>query len=122
MPRISGALAERTRAAFIEHYVSPDGSIQSDAITCYALAICFELLDEPLQHLAGKRLASLVAENGHRIATGFAGTPYVCDALTATGPLDDAYRVLQQRECPSWLYPVTTHSGCLGTRPLRLTL
>jgi alpha-L-rhamnosidase len=31
----------------------------------------------------------------------------VCDALTATGHLDDAYRLLLQRECPSWLYPVT---------------
>ncbi len=110
------ALAERTRAAFTEHYVSPDGSIQSDAITCYALAIRFELLDEPLQHLAGKRLASLVAENGHRIATGFAGTPYVCDALTATGHLDDAYRVLLQRECPSWLYPVTMGATTIWER------
>ena len=48
-----------------------------------------------------------MAENGHHIATGFAGTPYVCDALTSTGHLDDAYRLLLQRECPSWLYPVT---------------
>ena len=29
------------------------------------------------------------------------------DALTATGHLDDAYRLLLERECPSWLYPVT---------------
>jgi alpha-L-rhamnosidase len=34
------ALAERTRAAFTGHYVSPDGSIQSDAITCYARVRC----------------------------------------------------------------------------------
>jgi alpha-L-rhamnosidase len=110
------ALAERTRAAFTEHYVSPDGSVQSDAITCYALAIRFELLDEPLRQLAGKRLAALVAENGHRIATGFAGTPYVCDALTATGHLDDAYRMLQQRDCPSWLYPVTMGATTIWER------
>jgi alpha-L-rhamnosidase len=101
------ALAERTRTAFGQHYVAADGRIHSDAITGYALAIRFGLLDEPTRALAGDRLAALVAGNGHRIATGFAGTPYVCDALTETGHLDDAYRLLLQRECPSWLYPVT---------------
>jgi alpha-L-rhamnosidase len=101
------ALAERTRAAFVEHYVSGDGRVHSDSVTGYALAIAFGLLDGPARAQAGDRLAALVAENGHRIATGFAGTPYVCDALTATGHLDDAYRLLLQRECPSWLYSVT---------------
>ena len=31
---------------------------------------------------AGDRLAELVRASGHRISTGFAGTPFVCDALT----------------------------------------
>ena len=101
------ALADRVRIAFVKEYVTEAGRIRSDAITVYALAIRFELLDEPIRVLAGDRLAELVAENGHHIATGFAGTPYVCDALTATGHLDVAYRLLLQQENPSWLYPVT---------------
>ena len=52
-------------------------------------------------------MAELVAENGYHVATGFAGTPYVCDALTKTGHVDDAYKLLLERTCPSWLYPVT---------------
>jgi alpha-L-rhamnosidase len=110
------ALAERTRTAFAKHYVSSDGRIHSDAITAYALAIQFDLLDEPIRTLAGDRLAALVAENGFHIATGFAGTPYVCDALTATGHLDDAYRLLLQRECPSWLYSVTMGATTIWER------
>jgi alpha-L-rhamnosidase len=101
------ALADRTRTAFTKHYVSADGQVRSDCPTVYALAICFELLDGPLRQRAGGRLATLVAENGYRVATGFAGTPYVTDALTDTGHLDHAYRLLRQCECPSWLYPVT---------------
>ncbi len=84
-----------------------DGSIESDAVTVYSLAIVFGLLDESETAQAGRRLAELVAENGYHVATGFAGTPYVCDALTVTGHLDDAYRLLLERTCPSWLYPVT---------------
>jgi alpha-L-rhamnosidase len=109
-------LADRTRAAFNHHYVSGDGTIRSDAPTVYALAITFGLLDPPAQALAGDRLAELVAENGHRIATGFAGTPYVTDALTATGHLDDAYRLLLQTECPSWLYSITMGATTIWER------
>jgi hypothetical protein len=78
-------------------------------------AIVFGLLDEPLRQRAGDRLAALVTEADHRIATGFAGTPFVLDALTATGHLDVAYRLLQ-RECPSWLYPVTMGATTIWER------
>ena len=101
------ALADRTRAAFNAAYVADDGTVQSDCTTAYTLAIVFDLLSPELEALAGDRLAELVAKSGHRISTGFAGTPYVCEALARTGHLDDAYGLLQQRECPSWLYPVT---------------
>jgi alpha-L-rhamnosidase len=101
------ALARRTRDAFNEHYVSGDGTIKSDCTTVYTLAIVFDLLDAEVEQLAGKRLAQLVAENGYRVSTGFAGTPYITEALTRTGHLEDAYALLLERECPSWLYPVT---------------
>ncbi|HEU4946535.1 MAG TPA: family 78 glycoside hydrolase catalytic domain [Kribbella sp.] len=101
------ALAERTRAAFNQHYVDADATVMSDCATVYALAIVFGLLDEGTAQRAGDRLAELVAKNGYRVSTGFAGTPYVTDALTRTAHLDDAYRLLLERECPSWLYPVT---------------
>jgi alpha-L-rhamnosidase len=100
-------VAEQTRAAFVEHYLGADGRITSDAVTVYALAIAFGLLDAAHQEQAGTRLAELVREGGHHIQTGFAGTPFVTDALTVTGHLDDAYALLLQKECPSWLYPVT---------------
>jgi alpha-L-rhamnosidase len=110
------ALAERTRAAFNEHYVSADGTVHSDAPTVYALAIAFGLLDPERRAPAGQRLAHLVANNGYRVATGFAGTPYICDALSETGHLDVGYRLLLQRECPSWLYPVTMGATTIWER------
>ena len=109
-------LAERTRRAFNEHYVQPDGTIHSDAPTVYALAIVFGLLDAEANTLAGERLAKLVADGGYHIQTGFAGTPFVTDALTNTGHLDDAYRLLLQQECPSWLYPVTMGATTIWER------
>ena len=110
------SLAERTRAAFNEHYVRPEGIIHSDAETPYALAIVFGLLDPEDEQLAGKRLADLVAESGYHIRTGFAGTPFITHALTQTGHLEVAYQLLLQTECPSWLYPVTMGATTIWER------
>ncbi|HEY5880778.1 MAG TPA: family 78 glycoside hydrolase catalytic domain [Nakamurella sp.] len=110
------ALADRTRIAFTKHYVADGGRIRSDSVTVYALAIHFDLLNEDSRDAAGLRLAELVAANGFRIATGFAGTPYVADALTATGHLDHAYALLQERQCPSWLYSVSMGATTIWER------
>ncbi|MDQ0770988.1 alpha-L-rhamnosidase [Pseudarthrobacter defluvii] len=102
------ALADRVRDAFAEHYVAADGTIRSDCTTVYALAIAFDVLQTPeLREFAGNRLAELVRDNGYRVSTGFAGTPFITHALTDTGHADEAYRLLLEEGCPSWLYPVT---------------
>jgi alpha-L-rhamnosidase len=102
------ALAEKARTAFVREYVTPAGRLMNDAETAYALAIAFDLLPtaEQRQH-AGDRLAELARDSGYQIRTGFVGTPLICDALCSTGHFQAAYRLLMQRECPSWLYPVT---------------
>lgn len=100
--------AEKVRLAWLEEYVTPAGRILSDAQTSYALAIEFGLaIDSDLRAKMGERLAWLVRRDGYRISTGFVGTPLVADALSNTGHLRQAGRMLQQTECPSWLYPVT---------------
>ncbi|MFP7760163.1 family 78 glycoside hydrolase catalytic domain [Marisediminicola sp. LYQ85] len=99
-------MAVSLREAFHASYVS-DERILSDCTTVYTLAIAFGLLDENDRVWAGERLARLVADSGYRISTGFAGTPFITDALTSTGHVDAAYRLLLQEESPSWLYAVT---------------
>ncbi|HEY0448641.1 glycoside hydrolase family 78 protein [Actinophytocola sp.] len=102
------ALAARTRAAFARAYVTGAGRVLSDTPSVYALALSWDLLptDGQREH-AVRRLADLLRVNGYRISTGLLGTPVLTDALTAAGRADLAYRLLLQRECPSWLYSVT---------------
>jgi len=100
-------LAARIRAAFSAEYLLDDGRMTSDAQTAYSLALRFGLIDDPnLAAAAGSRLAALVGEAQNRIATGFAGTNLVSDALTLAGAVDTAYDLLLEEECPSWLYAV----------------
>jgi alpha-L-rhamnosidase len=110
-------LAEGVRQAFRDTYVTPRGRVVSDSQTAYALALRFGLLrDAEQRSLAGERLVSLVRAAGHHVATGFLGTPLICDALTDAGAVDDAYLLLRQTECPSWLYPVTMGATTIWER------
>ncbi|MFZ0530581.1 MAG: family 78 glycoside hydrolase catalytic domain, partial [Propionicimonas sp.] len=108
--------AERVRLAWLAEYVTPAGRILSDAQTSYALAIEFGIADGELANRMGDRLAWLARRDGYRISTGFVGTPLVTDALTRTGHLREAGRMLQQTECPSWLYPITMGATTIWER------
>jgi len=102
-----GELADEVRVAFHREYVSRSGRLLSDSATAYALALQFDLIDGPdARRRAADRLAEIVRGNGFTISTGFVGTPLICDALSAHGHADVAYRLLLQTEAPSWLYTV----------------
>jgi alpha-L-rhamnosidase len=110
-------LAARVTAGFRREFLTPSGRAVSDTPTAYALAICFDLLDGDEQRgHAGRRLAGLVRDNEYRIGTGFAGTPLILDALSSSGHLDEAYRLLLEKGCPSWLYPVTMGATTIWER------
>ncbi|WP_141576598.1 alpha-L-rhamnosidase [Actinomadura sp. WMMA1423] len=109
-------LADRVREAFRREYVTPAGRVAGETVTAYSLAILFGLLDAGQRERAGRRLAALVAEAGYRISTGFAGTPLVLHALSDTGHLDEAYLLLLETGCPSFLYPVTMGATTIWER------
>lgn len=105
------------RLAFLSAYVTPAGRMVSDAPTAYAMTIVYGIAVEPgLRATLGDRLASLVRASGFHIGTGFVGTPIILDALTATGHVQTAERLLLQTENPSWLYPVTMGATTIWER------
>ncbi|HEY7296013.1 MAG TPA: family 78 glycoside hydrolase catalytic domain, partial [Dehalococcoidia bacterium] len=110
-------LAGEVRTAFRHEFATPGGRLASDTQTAYALALQFGLLESPEQRRrAGRRLASLVRHNRYRIGTGFVGTPLVLDALCEAGEHEIAFRMLCERDCPSWLYPVTMGATTIWER------
>ncbi|GAA5202912.1 alpha-L-rhamnosidase [Microbacterium jejuense] len=109
-------IAEEVRQAFLAEYVTPAGRMMSDAQTAYAMAIMFDIAPAEQQEVLGARLAELTRLSGYRIGTGFVGTPIIQDALTRTGHLETARRLLVQTENPSWLYPVTMGATTIWER------
>ncbi|KAF7196349.1 Alpha-L-rhamnosidase [Pseudocercospora fuligena] len=106
------------RTAMKHEYVTPSGRLSPDTQTAYVLALHFGLLNEEHELSRGSsRLEELVRRNSHfKIATGFAGTPFVGHAMSKVGFDNLFYRMLLHRKCPSWLYPVTMGATTIWER------
>jgi alpha-L-rhamnosidase len=85
--------------------VTSTGRVGEATQTAYVLALEFNLLPEEMRTVAAARLAKEIRERGH-LTTGFLGTPYLCHVLSRYGYLDEAYKLLNREDYPSWLYPV----------------
>ena len=84
-----------------------DGEIVPvDTQASYALPLRFGLLDGELRDKAVAHLVADIEEHGNTLTTGFIGTPYLNLVLSRNGYDEVAYKLFEQREFPSWLYPV----------------
>lgn len=106
------------RKHFAHKYIAPSGRMVSDSQTAFALAIVFDLIPtKEQQKVASARLVELIKKGSKfKIATGFAGTPVIGHALTKIDQTQLFYRMLYERKCPSWLYPVTMGSTTIWER------
>lgn len=96
-------LAEKIRAGILKEFYTPAGRCAVMTQTGQVLT-WKEKLGDPgrTQDL----LVRLLNDNGGRLATGFVGTPLLCDTLSEMGRTDLAYDLLLNEEYPGWLYEV----------------
>jgi alpha-L-rhamnosidase len=99
-------LANKVKAAFNDEFVTPAGRVGPNTQTAYLLALHFDLLPEAMRPLAVERLVAEIEQEQYHLTTGFVGTPYLCHVLSRYGHTDVAYKLLNQEDYPSWLYPV----------------
>jgi alpha-L-rhamnosidase len=109
-------LARNIKEAFCEEFVTASGRISGETQTAYTLALHFDMLNENMRTAAARHLAELVRKQGHRITTGFVGTPYITFVLSRFGYNEDAYKMLLNEECPGWLYPVNMGATTIWER------
>lgn len=108
---------KKLKKAFGRKYITIEGLPVADTQTGLALAIVFDLFKTPEQaKVAAARLKRAVKLANFKVATGFAGTPIVTHALSSVGLQNLAYRMLYEKECPSWLYPITMGATTIWER------
>lgn len=109
-------LLKKVKTAYLNEYVTPNGRPLSPTQTAYVLALQFDMLPENQREQAAKNLAANIKSYGDHLTTGFLGTPYLCHVLTRFGYNDLAYKLLNQKTYPSWLYPVTRGATTIWER------
>ena len=107
---------ERVRRAFQRRFLTPDGLVSSLTQTGYVLALHFDLAPAKLRPRLLAELVRDIGLRGNKLSTGLVSTPYLPHVLTAHGRSDVAYRLLHQKEWPSWLYAVTQGATTIWER------
>jgi len=100
-------LCNAIKAAFVDKFVTADGTIKGDSQTDYVLALWFDMLPVDRRANAVKRLTDHILKDrkGH-LSTGFVGVGYLCPTLTRFGRADVAYKLLNTDTYPSWGYSI----------------
>lgn len=108
--------SQKVKAAFAEHFILENGGIKNSSLTGFALAFTMELVPEDKMAVVAEAFANEVKSQNYKLTTGFLGTPRLLIALGIIGRNDLAEKLLMQRECPSWLYPVTVGATTVWER------
>ncbi|WP_321345877.1 glycoside hydrolase family 78 protein [uncultured Draconibacterium sp.] len=108
-------LAANIKTAFNDEFVTPNGRLVSHTQTAYVIALTFGILPDSMVDAAADYLAKDVEKFKH-LTTGFLGTPILCPTLSAIGRDDLAFMLLNRKEYPSWLYPVTQGATTIWER------
>ena len=109
-------LFEQIKQAFNKAYVSDDARIKGDTQTCYCMGLYFDLLPNEKRQRATGYLVEDVRKHDWHLTTGFVGLSYLLPALTETGNLDVAYRLLNQDTFPSWGYSIKNGATTIWER------
>jgi alpha-L-rhamnosidase len=100
------ALAGKIKQSFQRAFLAADGKLSSDTQTAYVLALRFDLVPADMRSRLAQHLVDDITRRGHRLTTGFLGVGHLLPALTESGHLDVAYRLLESETYPSWGYSI----------------
>ena len=122
-------LRDDVKSAFIDEFVNEDGSFKVHKVrvkdsemviggfqSAYVCALMFDMLPDKLIPIVTKLLVKDINDHGGLLNTGFLGTPYLLFALSDNGETNEAFKMLLNEKCPSWLYPINLGATTIWER------
>lgn len=83
-----------------------DGAPDTDRQAKLVRPLQFGLADGDTRAAVENRLAEAVVNREYKVATGFLSTVFLLGTLCEMGKSDLAYRILENEQCPGWLYQI----------------
>jgi alpha-L-rhamnosidase len=110
------ALRVRIVKAYREVFTDGGGKLKNEFQTAYVLPLYFGMTVGEESTAMVANLVRLIDDAGGHLGTGFPGTPYILFALSDHGRVSEAYELLRQTSCPSWLYTVAAGGTTIWER------
>jgi alpha-L-rhamnosidase len=111
-----GRLFDQIKTAFNQRFVEPNGRIQGDTQAGYALALEFDLLSDSLRAAAVNHLLEGITRYHGHLSTGIQTTHRLMLALSRNGHHDEACRLVNLRDFPSWGYMIENGATTMWER------
>lgn len=99
-------LRKNIENAYRNIFTDKNGTLLKEFQTAYVCPLYFGMTDGAERKKYAENLARLVKNADNHLSTGFLGTPYLLFALSDNGFKKEAFDLLLQNTCPSWLYEV----------------
>jgi alpha-L-rhamnosidase len=99
------ALSDKVKAAY-RYTFTKDGLVESDRQCRYVRPVALNLIPDEDKSKNVERLNQMVIENDYKIGTGFLTTPFILSVLTDYGYAETAYKMVENRTRPGWLYAI----------------
>lgn len=110
------ALRAEVVQAYRAVFTDGEGTLKKEFQTGYVLPLAFGMTGGVETATMVDNLVRQIDENDGHLATGFPGTPQLLFALSDNGRVAEAYRLLLQTSCPSWLYMVESGGTTIWER------
>jgi alpha-L-rhamnosidase len=130
------AIFATIKQAFLAHYTDENGRFKTNSAaygtgdgyidgemgfeghtqTAYANAIYMNMLTPRQTQQAGNWLAELIRANNNKLSTGFLGVKPLLPALSETGHIREAYKLLLSTDYPSWGFEVVNGATTIWER------
>lgn len=104
-------LSCKVAKAYQSVFFKKDGILKGKEFqTAYVLPLYYGMLDDEMNQKALLALSKLVKKENYEVRTGFPGTPYLLFSLADNGNIEDAFNILLNEKCPSWLFEVKNNA------------
>ncbi len=110
------SLVERARQRFRIEFTDAEGKMKGDTQAGYALAIAWNVLDEPTSKRAFGHLLDALRRCDNRASTGFHSTLPLLNALVQNGRADLAMDLVLSKRFPSWGFMIENGATTMWER------
>lgn len=100
-------ISARIKEAYNKYLIGNDGVIQSGHQAPYIRALALDMVSNEKKPLVIRQLKNELKAANYHLNTGFLSTVYLLPTLCDNGMIDEAFRILEQIDAPSWLHPIT---------------